>query len=59
VGLKRLSQCIEAHGGGYDPYKEASASQLQELAQTVARTGSGNLQLLKETRHAAYHRGCG
>jgi hypothetical protein len=39
----------QEQGGGYDPYKEASASQLQELAREIARTGSGNLQLLKET----------
>jgi hypothetical protein len=48
-GSEAIKAMYEAQGGGYDPYKEASASQLQELAQTVARTGSGNLQLLKET----------
>jgi hypothetical protein len=48
-GYEAVSSMYVAQGGGYDPYKEASASQLQELAQTVARTGTGNLQLLKET----------
>jgi hypothetical protein len=48
-GYEAVSSMYVAQGGGYDPYKEASASQLQELAQTVARTGSGNLAILKET----------
>ena len=48
-GYEAVSSMYVAQGGGYDPYKEASASQLQELAQTVARTGSGNLSILKET----------
>jgi hypothetical protein len=48
-GYEAVRSMYVAQGGGYDPYKEASASQLQELAQTVARTGSGNLSILKET----------
>jgi hypothetical protein len=48
-GLNAVKVVYQEQGGGYDPYKEASASQLQELAREIARTGSGNLQLLKET----------
>jgi hypothetical protein len=48
-GREAVKSVYEAQGGGYDPYKEASASQLQELAQTVAQTGVGDLEILKKT----------
>jgi hypothetical protein len=48
-GLNAVKVVYQEQGGGYDPYKEASASQLQELAREIARTGSGNMSVLQET----------